>query len=296
MKISKSKFNIEILVGIFIFLGFMSLGIFTVMLSGNKILKSQHYYEVLFNGIGGLNEGDGVFVRGKQIGIVKKTILEEKSVRVYLTLDFPLTFYQDYRIEVEHASMLGGKILKIDVGTPESMLLDKDYVLLGEEPTNIMTDFHIAVYNLKIILEMIHNEEGTLGKLIFDQELHQKFAQFTEDLANIIEKIESGNGTIGKLLMNDELYYDTEKLVDGFNIVTKRVVDGEGPLGQLLNEDITVIEDLQNAVNELNIAMVKLNSTNGTLGKLLNDSELYDEGTKIIDDVRSSPLRYFIKD
>ena len=31
------------------------------------------------------------------------------------------------------------------------------------------------------------------------------------------------------------------------------------------------------------------------ISKELNDSELYDEGTKIIDDVRKSPLRFLIR-
>ena len=112
----------------------------------------------------------------------------------------------------------------------------------------------------------------------------------------ILERIENGEGTIGKLLVNEKLYNDTEQLVEGFNMVTERVVNGEGALGQLLSEDNTVIDDLQDAANELSIAMTKLNSTNGTIGKLLNDSELYDEGTKIIDDVRKSPLRFLIRD
>ena len=111
----------------------------------------------------------------------------------------------------------------------------------------------------------------------------------------ILSKIDSGEGTIGKLLINDSLYDDTEKLVNNFNKVTERVANGTGPLGQLLSEDNKVIDDLQQAVNELNIALIKLNSTNSTIGKLLNDSELYDEGTKIIDDVRKSPLRFLIR-
>ena len=97
------------------------------------------------------------------------------------------------------------------------------------------------------------------------------------------------------MLVNDSLYNDTEKLVDNFNKVTERVANGSGPLGQLLSEENKVIDDLQQAVNELNIALIKLNSTNSTIGKLLNDSELYDEGTRIIDDVRKSPLRFLIR-
>ena len=107
------------------------------------------------------------------------------------------------------------------------------------------------------------SQEGALGKLIFDDMIYLEFKDLAFQSGLILERIENGEGTIGKLLVNEKLYNDTEQLVEGFNMVTERVVNGEGALGQLLSEDNTVIDDLQDAANELSIAMTKLNSTNG---------------------------------
>ena len=238
---SKKNINTEILVGLFLFAMIIALSVFTIILGGSKVLKSQYNYEIIFNDIGGLQEGDGVFLRGKKIGYVKNTILNQDNVNVVLSLDIPVTFYENYRIEVASATMLGGKILNIDLGQMKLKRLPESEVLYGLDPINVMADFHVSVHNLKNILD-----------------------------ENIIQELE------------------IEK-------VTERVANGTGPLGQLLSEDNKVIDDLQQAVNELNIALIKLNSTNSTIGKLLNDSELYDEGTKIIDDVRKSPLRFLIR-
>ena len=221
--------------------------------------------------------------------------MNSDNVNVVLSLDMPIVFYENYKIEVASASMLGGKILNIDLGQLHLNQLSKTETLYGTDPIDIMADFHIAVHNLKNILNVILEEEGTLGKLIFDDGIYLALEKLADGSGKILAKIDSGEGTIGKLLINDSLYNDTEKLVDNFNKVTERVVGGSGPLGQLLSEENKVIDDLQQAVNELNIALVKLNSTNSTIGKLLNDSELYDEGTKIIDDVRKSPLRFLIR-
>ena len=242
-----------------------------------------------------MQEGDGVFLRGKKIGYVKNTILNQDNVNVVLSLDIPVTFYENYRIEVASATMLGGKILNIDLGQMKLKRLPESEVLYGLDPINVMADFHVSVHNLKNILDVILEENGTLGKLIFDDGIYIALKNLADGSNEILSKIDSGEGTIGKLLINDSLYDDTEKLVNNFNKVTERVANGTGPLGQLLSEDNKVIDDLQQAVNELNIALIKLNSTNSTIGKLLNDSELYDEGTKIIDDVRKSPLRFLIR-
>lgn len=291
----KKNINTQIIVGSFLFIMIIALGVFTIILGGSKVLKNQYNYEIIFNDIGGLQEGDGVFLRGKKIGYVKNTILNSDNVNVVLSLDIPIVFYENYKIEVASASMLGGKILNIDLGQLHLNQLSKTETLYGTDPIDIMADFHIAVHNLKNILDVILEEEGTLGKLIFDDGIYLALEKLADGSGKILAKIDSGEGTIGKLLVNDSLYNDTEKLVDNFNKVTERVASGSGPLGQLLSEENKVIDDLQQAVNELNIALVKLNSTNSTIGKLLNDSELYDEGTKIIDDVRKSPLRFLIR-
>ena len=291
----KKNINTQIIVGSFLFIMIIALGVFTIILGGSKVLKNQYNYEIIFNDIGGLQEGDGVFLRGKKIGYVKNTILNSDNVNVVLSLDMPIVFYENYKIEVASASMLGGKILNIDLGQLHLNQLSKTETLYGTDPIDIMADFHIAVHNLKNILNVILEEEGTLGKLIFDDGIYLALEKLADGSGKILAKIDSGEGTIGKLLVNDSLYNDTEKLVDNFNKVTERVASGSGPLGQLLSEENKVIDDLQQAVNELNIALVKLNSTNSTIGKLLNDSELYDEGTKIIDDVRKSPLRFLIR-
>lgn len=291
----KKNINTQIIVGSFLFIMIIALGVFTIILGGSKVLKNQYNYEIIFNDIGGLQEGDGVFLRGKKIGYVKNTILNSDNVNVVLSLDMPIVFHENYKIEVASASMLGGKILNIDLGQLHLNQLSKTETLYGTDPIDIMADFHIAVHNLKNILDVILEEEGTLGKLIFDDGIYLALEKLADGSGKILAKIDSGEGTIGKLLVNDSLYNDTEKLVDNFNKVTERVASGSGPLGQLLSEENKVIDDLQQAVNELNIALVKLNSTNSTIGKLLNDSELYDEGTKIIDDVRKSPLRFLIR-
>ena len=291
----KKNINTQIIVGSFLFIMIIALGVFTIILGGSKVLKNQYNYEIIFNDIGGLQEGDGVFLRGKKIGYVKNTILNSDNVNVVLSLDMPIVFYENYKIEVASATMLGGKILNIDLGQLHLNQISKTETLYGTDPIDIMADFHIAVHNLKNILDVILEEDGTLGKLIFDDGIYLALEKLADGSGKILTKIDSGEGTIGKLLVNDSLYNDTEKLVDNFNKVTERVASGSGPLGQLLSEENKVIDDLQQAVNELNIALVKLNSTNSTIGKLLNDSELYDEGTKIIDDVRKSPLRFLIR-
>ena len=76
-------------------------------------------------------------------------------MNVVLSLDIPVTFYENYRIEVASATMLGGKILNFDLGQMKLKRLPESEVLYGLDPINVMADFHVSVHNLKNILDVI---------------------------------------------------------------------------------------------------------------------------------------------
>ena len=301
MKKNKREVNVEVLVGLFVSVALLALGIFTIVLGGTTLLKSHYQVEVLFDEIGGLQEGEGVYMRGKQIGYVKQTLLEPKSVRVVLTLDKPVLFRNDYRIDVMSASMLGGKYLRLDLGHPASDPLPEGAQLLGESPVDIMANFNTAGEGMQQMLAAVGAGEGTLGRLLSDETLYNQIVEMNTGFLGFIRKMEAADGTFNRLIHDPAVYVQAEQLLARLNQVIGQIEEGEGLVGQLLNEKTTTIDDLELAVAELATVIQQLNSTNGTIGKLINDPALYDESTELIgearatmDDLReTSPLRSF---
>ena len=301
MKKNKREVNVEVLVGLFVSVALLALGIFTIVLGGTTLLKSHYQVEVLFDEIGGLQEGEGVYMRGKQIGYVKQTLLEPKSVRVVLTLDKPVLFRNDYRIDVMSASMLGGKYLRLDLGHPASDPLPEGAQLLGESPVDVMANFNTAVEGMQQMLAAVGAGEGTLGRLLSDETLYNQIVEMNTGFLGFIRKMEAADGTFNRLIHDPAVYVQAEQLLARLNQDIGQIEEGEGLVGQLLNEKTTTIDDLELAVAELATVIQQLNSTNGTIGKLINDPALYDESTELIgearatmDDLReTSPLRSF---
>ena len=301
MKKNKREVNVEVLVGLFVSVALLALGIFTIVLGGTTLLKSHYQVEVLFDEIGGLQEGEGVYMRGKQIGYVKQTLLEPKSVRVVLTLDKPVLSRNDYRIDVMSASMLGGKYLRLDLGHPASDPLPEGAQLLGESPVDVMANFNTAVEGMQQMLAAVGAGEGTLGRLLSDETLYNQIVEMNTGFLGFIRKMEAADGTFNRLIHDPAVYVQAEQLLARLNQVIGQIEEGEGLVGQLLNEKTTTIDDLELAVAELATVIQQLNSTNGTIGKLINDPALYDESTELIgearatmDDLReTSPLRSF---
>jgi len=109
----RREITIEIIVGLFMFVVLIALGVFTIVLSRENLLEKSYHYEFVFTEVGGLREGDNVFLRGVDVGKVNQTALVDKHVIVYTSLDVPLIMRKVYKVEVTSSSILGGKYLKI---------------------------------------------------------------------------------------------------------------------------------------------------------------------------------------
>lgn len=301
MRNKKREVNVEVLVGLFLSVALLALGVFTIVLGGNSLLKEHYSVEVFFDEIGGLQEGEGVYLRGKQIGYVKTTELLPREVRVVLELDHPVTFRENYRVEVMSASMLGGKFLQLYLGDPAGEPLEPDTHLIGEQPVDVMENLNLAVSSLQQIMMTFGSGEGTLGKLMTDETLYNQLLELNTGLLGFMKQLQTQDGSFARLMRDPDLYIEAEALISRLNRLAEGVEEGEGLIGQLMTEETRAIEQLEFTMAQLGMMMGQLNSTNGTLGKLINDPQLYDEGTELMEEARAtmddlretSPLRSF---
>ncbi len=250
----KKDISIEVLVGLFMFVILIALGVFTIVLSRQNFLHKKYPVEIIFSEIGGLREGDQVFLRGTQVGVIKSTQLGSSHVVVRTDLEAPVHFREGYRVEVVASSMLGGKLMKIYEGPSDAPPLPANTTLLGEQPIDMLKDLAVAVSELKTI---------------------------TQDIGD-------GQGTFGKLLQDDQVYDGLKGIVDNLNEVSGRLADGKGTLGKLISEDDTLYEDLQSSAANLRSITEKIESGGGTLGRLVEDDQIYVEAQKLLEELRAA--------
>lgn len=286
----RHEVTIEILVGLFMFVVLIALGIFTIVLSQENLLKKTYPYEFVFSEIGGLREGDNVYLRGMNIGRVKQTDLQDARVRVYVTLDVPLKLRQGYRIDVVDASMLGGKNLKIYEGPDEASELGEHMTILGEKPVEMIVELGRAVGELQGAINSVNAGEGTLGKLLKDEAVYDNMASISKSIAVIMSRLERGEGTLGKILVSDDgqLYEDGKALMANLRSISQNLADGKGTLGQLMSGEDNAYQDLEATLASVRSIAESIDKGEGTLGRLVRDAKLYDETTLLVEDVRAA--------
>ena len=318
----RKQILIETLVGLFSFAVLAALFMLTVVLSRDAFLRKSHPVEILFQDVMGLRVGDSVNSRGVVVGKVQEMELRSDGVlvRANLTQDVPL--HADYKIEVLSSSVLGGRYLNLDPGTPDAAVLDKIPDRLTGAPTTdlidsatrlvqdirtalndgIIDDFKATMSNIRNISDDIATGDGTLAKLIHDGQLHDDIAATVADLRGIGDRLAAGEGTLGKLLSSDDqLYTDLSAAIADLRTIGDRLAAGEGTLGKLLSSDDQMYQDLSATISSLRGVGERLEAGEGTLGKIITDEELYlelrailREGRAAIDDLReTSPITTF---
>lgn len=315
--------TVEILVGLFVFTVLIALGIFTIVLSRDNFMKETHDYSFVFTEVSGLREGDNVYLRGMNIGRVQQTSLEDSTVRVHVRLDVELNLRSGYRIEIVNASMLGGKFLKIYEGPENAPPLAAHITLLGEVPFDVIEELGSAVNGLQQMINSVSEGQGTLGKLMNDDTMYLNMMEVSESLQDVVKRLdtgestlgkllseddslyqdlsasvsslrkvsgtlERGEGTIGKLLYDEGMYEDLTVVMSNLRQISDGLVEGKGTLGRLMAEDDQVYDYLLASLEAISSITESIRSGEGTAGRLVNDPELYDEITLMVEDVRAA--------
>jgi phospholipid/cholesterol/gamma-HCH transport system substrate-binding protein len=124
----------------------------------------------------------------------------------------------------------------------------------------------------------------------FSRDLPHLAADAGETLGNfrdISAKVQRGEGTLGKLINDDEAYQDVRKTLVALRDVAEKVQRGEGTLGKLINDD-EAYQDARATLANLRHLSEKLDSGEGVLGKLITDDELGKEVEKTIKKVKKA--------
>src|SRR5262245_28310085 len=109
------------LLGALFLLALGTLAYYTLFLTNINWFKPTYDLQIHFPELNGLREGDAVLVAGMRWGRIKSMEFDpeqpnDKRITVIATLEKPLVLREGFKIEIEDATLLGGRNLAIDPG------------------------------------------------------------------------------------------------------------------------------------------------------------------------------------
>jgi phospholipid/cholesterol/gamma-HCH transport system substrate-binding protein len=128
--------------------------------------------------------------------------------------------------------------------------------------------------NLQSITDKVNKGEGTLGKLINDQSLHNELITtlneikkgaaeaktFVANAQTIIDQVKAGKGAIGALVFDQKAGDDLKASIANLRSVSDKISRGEGTLGKLLGDD-SMLRDVQSIMKKADRALDGLDDT-----------------------------------
>jgi phospholipid/cholesterol/gamma-HCH transport system substrate-binding protein len=192
---------------------------------------------------------------------------------------------------------------------------------LGEITTDSTTgkalakSLHDTLEETRLLLADIRHGRGLVGRLVHDKGLADEVeAQLRSTMASIdriaktVEKgTTSGQGLVPALLSDPEgkkkffaMVDSLKATADGLSVFSKDLAEGKGTLPQLVNDEAFAKEflaDLKKLSAHLANVAAKLDSTEGTAGRLIADPTVYESINDILVGVNESKLlRWLIRD
>jgi len=292
------KYNKLSIIGLVVFLSVCVFFYGIRFLQDESFQKSNFAFNVVFNDLQGLDISDDVRMLGKRIGRVTGTKIIGEKIAVELTIDnsFAFKIPIDSKIEITQTDIMGSKFISIYPGK------DNDKFILDNET--------IAGKNAEV---------ASLTKDIGDvaNRLNQTFgSEQKEQIVNTISNIESATQQLEEFIsLNKDIISNNDKQslsniisnIDDISENLNNLLDGEkNKLSNSINNFNSFMEKMPSISTEIdeilidiNSVVKNLNSGEGSLSKLLNNDELYDninglvlDARSILDDVKNNPAKY----
>jgi phospholipid/cholesterol/gamma-HCH transport system substrate-binding protein len=283
------------ILGAFICIGLVIfvVGVFSVG-SERKTFSRSMTVRTIFDDVGGLHEGNNVWVSGVKVGVVDKiSFYGTRQVEIIMKIEKGASQHiaGDARTKIGSDGLIGNRIVVIFGGsTGAPPVVDGD--LLKSETTAGMDNLFSTL-----------------------QDNNRNLLTITDNLMVISQKIRDGEGTLGKLVNSPSTLNDLQTVL---NNLKKASVNGEkamadihevvsalknkGTLVNQLSTDTTLFSRLKSTVEQLSSTSSTLsgfsenlqrtgnalNQTDNTAGMLLHDKQLASDLKEIVKSLRSS--------
>ena len=259
-------------------------------LKGVKLFDANDTYYITFKDAKALSKSSTVYADGFNIGIVSNVSYDyNKPGTVVVAISVKRNVKIPHgTIAALDEAMLGGCTLNLTMGpNPADRYMPGD-TITGATANGLMTAAAEVMPKVQEVLAHVDSLIQTLNTL----------AQ-NPNLPKVMENAEliTANLNQSSVQLNQLLKKDLPQMTSTFNKVGENAVQLTDNLAKLDLEG--TVNKVNTTMNNVQAATDKLNSNEGSLGLLLNDTSLYgnlnqtvNSATNLLEDLKQNPSRY----
>ena len=155
----------------------------------------EYTVKIVFNFVGGLKETAPVRLAGVKVGKVEKIRFIQKpftKVEATISLKDSVQLHQNAQFSITTVGLLGEKYIEITPGFADKPIIKPGSTLIGKDAVDISNVFSSAggaMQDLGGIISSVREGEGTVGKLVADEELYDNLNAMIKNLRELSEDV-----------------------------------------------------------------------------------------------------------
>lgn len=295
-KVSGDKMRSEVKIGLFLSIALLIVIVFIFIVGDLSTMLKKPGYEVLiyFDSAAGLEKRTVVRMAGVKMGFVEEIRLKGNQAEVVLSVNPDVKLPVDSKATLAALGLLGEKYIEILPGSEQNycqpggsievvppVSLDQ----LGSELYAISTEIRETG---KILREMIGGDEAK-GNI---KEIFESLARFASDLKEFSgsnkQDLSLSVRRVSEAVQNfDDKINEVSHSLDELLILLKEMVEENRENVKTNFENIKeLIEKADSSLQQLDATLGKISSGEGSLGKLIQQPELYEEAEETMGELR----------
>lgn len=290
----KKFFTREVKVGLMAVVAIFVLYFGLNFLKGIDIFSPISYYYASYENIGGLVPSSPVYVKGFKVGQVEEVkydFTKEESFVVKISVSKDIKLPKGAKVELFDDGLMGGKAIQLvyaPIVLTQEMYEPNDTIesqvgigLMGQLAGDLMPK-----------IESISIQTDSLIRSI-------RAIADSKELNNSLTSIEKTTSdlAVSSAQLKKLMKSDMPKIMDNVNGLTSDFKQISGNLKAI--DFAATFASIDHTIANLNLATDKINNSEGTIGLLLNNKDLYinlsntaSSADKLLIDLQKNPKRY----
>lgn len=262
-------------------------------LKGLNLFSSTNDYFIEFDDISGLSSSSPIYAGGFQVGTVKGVVYDYDNtspIKVIMSVDKQMRIPEGSRAKIE-SDMLGNVKVNLVLNKEASSTIKPGDIIKGYVDGGAMGQVSAMIPAVEKILPKLDSIMTSLNTLLADPAIAQSLHNvntITADLTTSTKELNTLMRNINKNM--PQMMAKTNNILDNTNQLTSN----------LAAVDITTtMKEVNQTIENVQTLTAKLNSNEGTLGLLMNDTNMYNNmnntlvnTNKLLEDLRLHPKRY----
>ena len=293
----------EVKVGVFAVAVLLAAWFGARFLKGSELFSNNYKYYAYYDQVGGIQTASHVMIYGVKVGSVTKVTLDEdpsKGVELELSIDRRYRIPADSKAKIFSNGVMGGKAVDIVMGSsPE--YVDDEGTLASEVGVDIID---MAGSELEFFKEKITEVVGSLTTTL--DGINSLLEENSANLNSIVANVDGITASTDEILRDQKTHL--KEAIASLNLFAQSLGDNTEHIDSIMGNldafsaqlaEADLVSEVESTVEHLNAVLAAADAETGTVGKLLNDAELYDNLSAASDnlslllaDLKANPKRY----